>query len=478
MFPRTASRLTLLGTFAVAAPILGPGAACADEQPASPPAEATAEASAEAPALAEPLPEPPFGTLGDGSPPDSFFDALASGKVDLNMRLRYEYADTRGLDVSNAVTLRTRLGYGTAEYQGLSFYVDFEDVRAFDDEAYDPNRIEPIPPRTFISDPEGTELNQAFIKYNFQDLNIEVVGGRQRIILDDARFIGNVGWRQNEQTFDAIQLKTDFNIEGLSAYYAYIWDVNRIFGDREQDGVGPPPGSLTRDFESDSHAINVSYDKLAVGDFEIGKLTGFAYLLDLERKGDGVAVFSTNTVGLLLNGKQKVNDDLTLGYKLSYAYQTDTGNNPRSLEADYYLAEGTANISGFGTIVAGYEVLGADGNTQAFSTPLATLHKFQGWSDVLLVPSLTGGPIGSGAGIRDLYVGYVNKKLPGGLVGKAYYHLFETDSGGVDIGQEFNAVLVKKVNNNLTILAKYAHFEADDVFADTDRFWLEATFKF
>lgn len=437
------------------------------------PGHASADEAAPATAIETAQPAPPPGTLGDGSPPQTLWESLVTGKVHLNARLRHEYADTRGSDVSNATTLRTRLGYGTAPYQGLSFFVEMEDIRAFDDQAYDPNRIEPIPARTFISDPEDTELNQAFVKYARDSYRLDIVGGRQRIILDDARFIGNVGWRQNEQTFDAVKVSSDLNIDGLMATYAYIWDVNRIFGDREQEGIGPPPGQVTRDFDSDSHAINIS-----CSDLPIGKVTGFAYLLDLERKGDGVAVFSTNTYGLRLAGEQSISDDLALGYKLSYAYQEDAGDNPRDLQAAYLLAEASAKFRGSATLIVGYEELGADGTTQAFSTPLATLHGFQGWSDVLLVPSLTGGPIGTGAGIRDIYIGLTHPDLPGGLTGQVYYHWFETDSGGVDIGQEFNALLVKQIDKHWSVIAKYAHFEADDVFTDTDRLSIELTLNF
>ena len=52
-----------------------------------------------------------------------------------------------------------------------------------------------------VPDPRGTELNR------FQITNTSLPGtrttlGRQRIVLDDSRFVGNVGFRQNEQTFD------------------------------------------------------------------------------------------------------------------------------------------------------------------------------------------------------------------------------------------------------------------------------------
>lgn len=49
-----------------------------------------------------------------------------------------------------------------------------------------------------VPDPEATEINQAYLSYSSIPLASNVKWGRQRLILDNARFIGNVGWRQNE----------------------------------------------------------------------------------------------------------------------------------------------------------------------------------------------------------------------------------------------------------------------------------------
>ena len=53
--------------------------------------------------------------------------------------------------------------------------------------------------RPTIADPEGGELNQLYAKFENEDLLANV--GKQEIVLDDERFIGNVGWRQNDGEF-------------------------------------------------------------------------------------------------------------------------------------------------------------------------------------------------------------------------------------------------------------------------------------
>ena len=54
----------------------------------------------------------------------------------------------------------------------------------------------------------GVSVLYHLAKYGWTDLDATLIFGRQRIKLDDDRFIGNVGWRQNEQTFDALTFKT------------------------------------------------------------------------------------------------------------------------------------------------------------------------------------------------------------------------------------------------------------------------------
>src|SRR5690606_30341465 len=54
-----------------------------------------------------------------------------------------------------------------------------------------------------VADPENLELNRFQVSWMREGTGVTL--GRQRIVLDNARFVGNVGWRQNEQTFDAVR---------------------------------------------------------------------------------------------------------------------------------------------------------------------------------------------------------------------------------------------------------------------------------
>ena len=376
------------------------------------------------------------------------------GKVSANIRARLELADIKGADDAQAATLRARLGYGTKAWNGVSAFVEGEAIMAYDDKDYF-DGIGSANGQSIIADPEDAEINQAYINYanDFLASNFRI--GRQRIILDDARFVGNVGWRQNEQTFDAVMLQSNLGHEKLKFKYAYIWDVHRIFGDKGPSG--------RRDFRSSSHIANLQYDLI-----EQLKVTLFSYLLNFKNS----AANSSSTYGITLSGKQEICSDLKWMYSGSYAYQEDQANNPMDYEAHYVHLQSSIGNADLGTIGAGYEVLGSDRGMTQFRTPLATAHKFNGWADAYL----NNGGIN---GLRDLYLWFA-PKLPFKLKGKVVLHQFRSDERNVNRSKEVDIVLSRAINKNLSVLAKGAVYDGRHSSAPVNRkrFWFEATFKY
>ncbi|MEM6314228.1 MAG: hypothetical protein AAF743_09080, partial [Planctomycetota bacterium] len=385
---------------------------------------------------------------------DEWTDIFTKGTFSANFRFRYGFAEvsTPGgeLGDSHAFTLRTRLGYGTKPVYGLSGFIELEDIRAADYDQYNAAGLNGQPGLSVIADPEDTELNQLFLKWSVpKDLfegddligGSEVILGRQRIILDNSRFVGNVGWRQNEQTFDAAVFNwKPESVEGLSVFYSFVDDVNRIFG--------PDSG---RDFDSQSHLINASY-KIE----NVGKLVVFAYLLDF----DNALAASSQTYGVLLTGDRKLDDDYTLKYVASYAFQQDFADNPIDYDAHYLNGELTLAKKGTGSVAVGYELLGSDDGNIGFSTPLATLHKFNGFADAFLATPATG--------LQDVYAS-VGADLPWGMKGKVIGHYFFDHEDAMDLGWEVDAVVTKKINDNLSLLAKAAYFDGTNNLPDIVR---------
>jgi hypothetical protein len=393
---------------------------------------------------------------------DDWLQPILEGSVALDMRARYEYADIRrGPRESNASTLRTRLGYGTKPWRGLSGYFEVENVVAADRRAYfDGTR--PPGSRSVVADPQTTEVNQAYLLLARDDFGRSSAKvGRQRIVFDDARFIGNVGWRQNEQTYDAALAGTALGVDGLTLQYGYLLEVHRIFGNEG--------GPATRDFDSNSHLLRAAYDVAPWF-----QPVAFAYLLDLRDSPTN----SSNTFGLRASGQVPLDEGWSVAYQASYAYQIDGGTsggrNPQDYHAHYALADVALGYAKLGTLGAGYELLGSHDGKAVFTTPLATAHAFNGWADAFLD---NGGP----NGLQDAYA-YVAPRLPWSLQGKLVYHHFFSDARSRDLGYEIDAQLSRRFGRYVTLLTKVAWYDGRGPGsaspADRIRYWVEATFAF
>tara|TARA_R110001592_G_scaffold140266_1_gene361003 strand:- start:110 stop:1324 length:1215 start_codon:yes stop_codon:yes gene_type:complete len=370
---------------------------------------------------------------------DDISNALTSGTAYGDFRLRYEYVDQDNtLDSAKALTLRSRLGYNTGAYEGFSATMEFEDSRVVaDQDRYTTGGY------SVIADPETTELDQGYLQYKNDELTVKF--GRQVLILDNHRFVGDVGWRQDRQTFDALTINYKFS-KDLQASYAYLGQRNRILAE-------------TADKNSKDKILNISYST------GLGKLTAYSYLLEEDNGTDN----SIDTFGLRFAGATDINEELKALYTLEYAYQENeaAGN---ALETNYMLVEGGLVFSGI-TAKLSYEVLGSKDGLIGFTTPLATLHKFNGWADQFLnTPN---------EGLSDLSVSFSGKLAGGKWL--AVYHDFNADDSSVavdDLGSELDLSYSKGFGKNYSAGLKYAAYSAGDIKVDTDKVWLLLGAKF
>lgn len=426
------------------------GAAAHAQTPAAPeasaaPVDQTSDpfATAEAPPAPETAPQP-------AAPELTLSDAIANGKVILEARLRAEFVEQANIaNEASAYTLRTRLGWETAAWNGFTGLIEFENVTQLSDEDYN-SGINGKTSFPTVSDPEGTEINRAQISWSPSPM-FQAVLGRQRIMLDDQRFIGNVGWRQDEQTFDAA--RADLALGKFKATYIYSNYVNRILADE-------------RDWDGEINLLNASYafaDPL--------KLTGFAYLTDIETAG--ATGNSNQTYGARATGKLWAGL-VGVSYALTYAQQEDYGSNTANFDLDYAGAEVSAQFDIYTARLA-YESLEGNG-ARGFTTPLATLHAFQGWGDLFLTTPTNG--------IEDLNLSlnvrprfrrdhFFNIDLT------ARYHDFDFERTGLDIGDEFDFQAQAALTPRLSIVVKYADFDADvtSTYFDTTKTWIGLEFR-
>lgn len=366
-------------------------------------------------------------------------------------RLRYESVDQdNALESADALTARLRAGLELGLPGGFSAFAEAEGTLAIVED-YNSTTNGKTGFST-VADPENIELNQAYLKFKGIK-GTTITGGRQRINLDDQRFVGSVGWRQNEQTFDAARVESTIGPVMIDATYA--WSDRTIFGNE----------SGTRQaFSGDNFFITAGIKQGPV------VVKGLAFLVDQDEPGR--FQFSSQTYGVRAAASFNLAPKTKLSLVGSYATQSDYNNSTVDYNADYYMADATVDVGSF-SLNANYEVLGSDDGVFAFQTPLATLHKFQGWADLFLVT-----PAG---GIQDLNFS-LTKKFPTvkaipGLMASVTYHKFESDFGDVDYGQEWDAQIGFKVLKT-AVLLKYANYDADSFSVDTEKFWVQLGWTF
>jgi len=379
------------------------------------------------------------GAADDTNP---LWSAVSASKPLLDMRLRSERVDQEGIqEEASAVTLRGRLGFETGPAWHTSLLVDADLIWALDSDYNSTvNGKSQFP---VVADPQSYEINRLQLA-NTAIPGTTIVLGRQRVNYDDQRFVGNVGWRQNEQTFDALRI-TNASIHNFTLDAAYISQVNRVFSSES------PVGRFTGDTFIVNGTLKTSF----------GNLTGFAYLLDF----DQAPADSSRTVGLRLAGAREAGA-VNFAYTISYASQQQYADNPRNYSDDYLAAELVGNWRGLG-LGAGVELLQGNG-VKGFTAPLGTLHKFQGWADKFLTTPPNG--------IEDRYVtlSYGVKKRAGldSIAAAVIYHSFDAQRGAGDYGSELDMQL--QVNwHHMAALAKLADYNAQLWATDTRKYWLQ-----
>ena len=363
-------------------------------------------------------------------------------------RVRAETVDQTGLPLdTTALTIRARAGVEVSHGR-WSALVEGQGILALIDRYFD--GLEAASGRPIVADPQSIALSRALIRYRARTLT--VTAGRQRFVIDDERFVGAVGFRQNGQSFDAVRAEWT-GIAGLKAGISYAWSVRTIWG---IDGAGSRPESIG----GDNVFANLGYTT------PIGTLSGFAYRVDQDGFNPRM---SSLTAGVRLAGTRPLSPAVRLAYQLSYARQSDDGSNPNDYDADYGLVDVTLDEHGF-RLGAGYEVLEASDGVAltSFQTPLATGFKFQGWADKFLTTPADG--------VRDLYgtLGYGRPSFAGlsDVRVQATYHRFDSDRVVRHYGDELN-LLASARSGKFTFSARYAEYFADRFASDTRKLWLQ-----
>lgn len=420
--------------------------------------------------------------------PETLLDAIKQGKPMTSFRLRYEnlnqeaYQSTvpnaKKLDTGEAFTLRSLIGWQTAPFKDLSFAAQLTDVHEFNNDFNDRRNNVAEPGKSAypnIVDPGYTDVNQLYIDWTgIQDTKLRL--GRQQLNLDNVRFIGDIGFRQNMQVFDGVSVlnKSIVDVEIFAAHFSKVRQITTKLRDGNID------------------IVNAKY-KISPTE----SLIGYGYFVDVENLGQNggnpaaiataaqggnglggssdAAVSATNinptqtdasskTFGVRLDGAHKVNDDWRVLYTAEYAKQNDYRSGNPLIDAHYFKLGGGAAY-GVWSVRLDHEKLSSNDGKYAFQTPLGTNHLFQGWADVFLTTPRQG--------MEDTFISIAGNIAKAKL--QAEYHVFKSDEKYQSLngrladkyGTELDLSVSYSFSKELLGKVEYARFNESDVYGTT-----------
>lgn len=374
----------------------------------------------------------------EGTVADSLLDGVWSAQA----RYRLESVDDVGpRRAATASTLRTHVGFETNPELAFGAFLQIEDVRAIGAEEFD-STTNGNSQYSVIPDPDSTELNQAYLSLRRGSSNARA--GRQALVYGNARFIGDVDFRQHQQTYDALLLQHSADNGGRFSY-AYSWRVHRVFGEDH----------LLGELDMRSYLLNYSLRRLG-GD----RIAAYAYLLEFDPAALPSAFASTQTYGASYDGTIDIGTHKGL-YRAEYARQSDYADAP-SMDAWYANAEFGWRLPNQWLGTVGIEILSGDG-ARAFQTPLATLHKFNGFADLFAAST-------PADGLEDRYARLAAPWF--GVRLAVAWHDFRAQRGHLAYGEELDAQISWQATSHVLLGMKYGDYKTRGFAVDTRKAWL------
>ncbi|GAB3168088.1 alginate export family protein [Telluribacter humicola] len=305
---------------------------------------------------------------------------------------------------------RTRLNFGYAGYR-TKFFTAIQDVRVWGQDASTNNRI---------TNPaqNGLMVHEAWAEISLLDTNITKTGkdlslkiGRQELVYDDSRLLGNLDWLQQARRHDAALLKYNHN--------RFVAHLGVAFNQNSELKSGTLYNGVPTGYPAGTNAIGTMYKSMQFmylgKQFKAGNAS-FLVLKDdfnkysLNETGAKVpaqGTWSRVTVGPYLNTKLGKSISLTASAYLQSGKDKDGAN----LRAYTYSLSTLYAVNKRFAIGPGVDYLSGNGvgstGNRRFDPLYGTPHKFWGQMDYFYVAD----GFGKG-GLVDYYLSSIIKVSP------------------------------------------------------------------
>lgn len=395
--------------------------------------------------------------------------SYAQFSLSAQLRTRTELRDGQGSPLPKAAdpafftSQRTRLTAGYTTYR-LRFGLTLQDVRVWGQDGSTINR-------TTAQDNNGLMLHEAWAEIGITDTTSKVYAlslklGRQELIYDDQRLIGNLDWLQQARRHDAAVLK--FTTSQWMVHTGFAFNQNKENASSTKYNE-TPAGNYTGNTNGGS--VYKSFEYLyANRKYKQGNIS-FLFFADqfneyhtANENNVAVKVWDNGSWNRLTTGFYTSNTFGKTSLTASGYYQAGKNASGQKLSAALLSANVLVNTSPAFGVGPGidYSTGGSHGNTSnAFDPLYGTPHKFWGLMDYFYA--------GSGFGNKGLVDYYIKAKYKasGKLSVTADLHQFSSASGVYDgtgnklsrnFGTEADITAVYALTSIIGFEGGYSHF--------------------
>ncbi|MCF0073877.1 alginate export family protein [Dyadobacter sp. CY261] len=380
---------------------------------------------------------------------------MAQFSLSGQLRTRTELLDGQGTMLSKGekpaffTSQRTRLNAGYKGYR-TQFFVAVQDVRVWGQDASTNNRIT-------NSSLNGLMLHEAWGEISLLDTNQTKLGkefalkiGRQELLYDDSRLLGNLDWLQQARRHDAALIKYGNN--GFTAHLGFAYNQNReLKTGTLYDGVPVGYTAGTNGIGTMYKSLQFLYlgKKLRQGNasFLVIKDDFQKYTLDtagVKKLANGVR--SRVTIGPYWQTKIGKNWSLTA----NAFYQTGKDKDGASLSAYMYSVRGLYAMSPAFSIGPGFDytsgTTSGSRKNHTFDPLYGTPHKFWGQMDYFYAAN----GFGKG-GLSDVYINTTIKASEKLSINTDLHHF----SSAAQVRVSDNQKLSSSFGEELDIIANY-----------------------
>lgn len=405
--------------------------------------------------------------------PVTFFCTAVHAQLQVNtqLRTRTEFRSGQGSPLAKGVNAafftsqRTRLGFLYNAYR-LKLGVTVQDARVWGQDASTINR-------TTTADNNGLMLHEAWAEVQLTDTLVKTSAwylklGRQELVYDDQRLLGNLDWLQQARRHDAALLKYETAAWKLHAGVAFNQNKESASGTVYNN---TPLGNYTGN--TNGGVMYKSLQFVYAGRQWAGGAASFLLLADqfnqyhfdtlanVVTKTYDKGVWNRVTTGLYVNHNFQ-----QLGVTAGGYYQTGKNNAGQNLRAWMVNLLAAYQWSKQFSLAAGFDYTSgganAAGGSRAFDPLYGTPHKFWGLMDYFYAANAFGN-----TGLQDYYLKAkwkMNMKSTLALdihqfnSATAVADPAKPGSTGKNYGQELDLVYGYIITPQVNLEAGYSHF--------------------